>query len=142
MPRHLPVVLGSVLLLTSARLAPVSPAPAGRETGTHVTRACQPACWQLRSYTINRGKLDEFAAAWRQGVYPLRIKHGFQIPNAWIARETNQFVWLIGYQGPEDWEAKESAYYGSTERTTMDPDPRQWIARAEVLAVTPFVPGP
>jgi hypothetical protein len=100
--------------------------------------SCQPACWQLRIYTINRGKLEEFATAWRQGVYPLRIKHGFRIPTAWSVKETNQFVWVIGYEGAEDWETKEATYYSSTERMTMNPDPRQWIASTEVLAVTPL----
>jgi len=31
---------------------------------------------QLRTYTINRGKLAEFAQAWRAGVYPLRLQRG------------------------------------------------------------------
>jgi len=27
---------------------------------------------QLRMYTINRGKMDDFVRAWKAGVYPLR----------------------------------------------------------------------
>ena len=106
--------------------------------------ACRPTCWQLRLYTIDRGRLDDFAQAWRQGVYPLRLKRGFQIPAAWSIKETNQFVWIVGYEGPETFEAKDSAYYASAERAALQPDPRPWIARAEKWFVTPtpVVSGP
>jgi hypothetical protein len=96
--------------------------------------------WQLRIYTINRGRLDDFADAWLEGVYPLRLRHGFKIPAAWLIRETNQFVWVLGYDGPEDWDAAQAAYYGSTERTSLEVDPLQFIARGESFSITP-VPG-
>jgi len=86
---------------------------------------------QLRIYTINRGKMEAFTQAWLGGVYPLRLKHGFTISGAWVIKDTHQFVWLLGYNGPETWEAKEKAYYGSPERAALDPDPAQFIARAE-----------
>lgn len=97
---------------------------------------------QFRLYTINRGKLDAFVQAWKEGVYPLRQEHGFLIPAAWTIEETNQFVWIVMYDGPESWETKEAEYYGSNERRTMDPDPAQWIARAERWFVTPVVQHP
>ena len=94
---------------------------------------------QLRLYTIDRGRLDDFAAAWRAGVYPLRLKMGYQIPFAAKIPATNQFVWLVRYDGPEPWERKEAAYYSSAERAGLSPDPRQWIARADQWMVTPTV---
>lgn len=94
---------------------------------------------QLRIYTINRGKLQDFASAWLKGVYPLRLKHGFVIPGAWTMDETNQFVWLIGYEGPDSWESKEQAYYDSPERLELDPDPAQYIARVEQYFVESVV---
>ena len=95
---------------------------------------------QLRIYTINRGKLPAFTQAWLQGVYPLRLKHGFSIDGAWVIEQTNQFVWLIGYDGPETWEATEKAYYDSPERLALDPDPAQYIARAEQYFVRTVAP--
>ena len=97
---------------------------------------------QLRLFTINRGKLDSFVHAWKQGVYPLRQKHGFLIPAAWTIEETNQFVWIVIYDGPESWETKEAEYYASDERRTMNPDPAQWIARVERWFVTSVVEHP
>jgi hypothetical protein len=92
---------------------------------------------QLRIYTIHRGKIDEFAGLWRQGIAPLREKVGFQVQGAWVIRETNQFVWLIGYDGPEEWAVIDQAYFDSPERKKMDPDPAQYIARVEQYFVEP-----
>jgi hypothetical protein len=97
---------------------------------------------QLRMYVINRGKLDAFVAAWYAGVYPLRIRHGFRIDKAWTIADRSTFVWLLSYDGPEEWEAKEAAYYGSAERAALDPDPAQWIAQANHWFLTPVVPRP
>ncbi len=95
---------------------------------------------QLRMYTINRGKMDEFVRVWQQGVVPLRKKVGFTVTGAWINRETNQFIWIVSYDGPKPWEDMEKAYYASPERKAMDPDPAQFIARMETYFVED-VPG-
>ena len=94
---------------------------------------------QLRLYTIDRGRLDDFVAAWHAGVYPLRLKMGYQIPFAAKIPSTNQFVWLLTYRGPQSWEQKEKEYYGSAARQVLSPDPAQWIVRPEQLMVTPVV---
>ncbi len=83
---------------------------------------------QLRVYTINRGKMNDFVRAWVAGVYPLRHAYGFTIPKAWTNAARNEFIWLLSYDG-DDWERAEAAYYASPERTTLDPDPAQYIAQ-------------
>lgn len=97
---------------------------------------------QLRLYTIDKGRLDDFAAAWHAGVYPLRSREGFRIPFAAKIPSTNQFIWLLTYDGPEPWEKKEAAYYGSAARAGLSPDPALWIARPEQWMVTPVVALP
>ncbi len=96
---------------------------------------------QLRIFTINRGKMDDFVQAWREGVYPLRLKHGFSIPAAWVIKDRNEFMWILTYDGPDDWETKDAAYYASEDRTVLDPDPRQYIARSERWFTTPIQGG-
>src|SRR2546425_9261477 len=110
------LVLGaSVMALASSR---------GQARGTPASGS---SIVQLRLYTIDKGKLDDFAAAWRAGVYPLRTSLGYKIPFAAKIPETNQFVWLMTYDGPESWDKKEEQYYASNARTSMKPDPAQLI---------------
>ncbi len=91
----------------------------------------------MRIYTINRGQMDEFVRAWREGVVPVRQKVGFTIQKAWIVRETNQFIWVLGYSGPDEWAAKDAEYFNSPERKNMHPDPAQYIARSEAFFLQP-----
>src|SRR4030095_10152256 len=86
---------------------------------------------QIRIFTINKGKMNIFLEAWQKGVYPLRIKSGFKIEGAWVVKEKNKFIWILSYEGPEGFEAKDSAYYGSQARTILKPDPAEYIADAE-----------
>lgn len=96
---------------------------------------------QLRIYTINKGKLDEFVEGWKKFVYPLHYKHGFTIDRADVIRERNEFVWIVSYDGPaEEWEAKQKAYYGSPERHAVSPDPAQHIAKTERWMITSVLP--
>lgn len=94
---------------------------------------------QLRIYTINRGKLHQFAEEWRENVLPLRVEHGFHIEAAWTVEATNQFVWVISYEGSESWEAKEEAYYSSARPTSMEPNPARLIARPEQFEIERYV---
>ncbi len=95
---------------------------------------------QMRLYTIEAGKMDEWVRGWKAGVYPLRLQHGFSIPGAWVMPETNQFLWMLRYDGPEGWEAKNAAYYDSPERKALNPDPARLIAKQETWFVTQVVP--
>jgi hypothetical protein len=91
---------------------------------------------QLRTYTINRGKMDEFVAGWKAGIVPLRLKYGFTVDGGWVIEGENKFVWILSYDGPEDWEAKNGVYYNSPERKLLDPDPAQYIANIQAHFIT------
>lgn len=95
---------------------------------------------QVRIFTINKGKMNEFLSAWQKGVYPLRIKSGFKIEGAWVVQEKNKFIWIVSYNGPEGFEAKDSAYYASQSRTTMKPDPADYIADSEKYFINDALP--
>jgi hypothetical protein len=86
--------------------------------------------------------MDDFVSAWTKGVYRLRLEHGFKIERAGAIKESNQFVWILSYDGPEDWRDKEAQYYDSAERHALDPDPRQWIARGEQYFISQVIPPP
>lgn len=86
---------------------------------------------QIRMYTINKGALDLFTTEWKEKIKPLREKIGFHIPAAWRVEATNQFIWLMEYDGPQAWEQLDKAYFESPERRMMDPNPGRLIARME-----------
>lgn len=86
---------------------------------------------QIRLYTINRGQLEQFTREWQEQIRPLRESLGFKVSAAWTVKETNQFVWILSYDGPEDWKSVDATYYNSPMRLAMDPNPARLIARAE-----------
>lgn len=85
--------------------------------------------FQLREYTIRPGEMAEWIEEWRSRIVPLRTKAGFQVLGAWTVDGTDQFVWIIGYDGPKDWQEAEADYYGSPERKALQPDPARHLAQ-------------
>jgi len=83
--------------------------------------------YQLRQYRIRAGSMDVFLDAWLRGVYPLRRKFGFTFAGAWCVEGADEFVWIIGYDGPEGFAAADDNYYASPERKRMSPDPAEFI---------------
>lgn len=90
---------------------------------------------QIRIYTINKGALEQFVEEWREQLVPLREKHGFCVLESYTLPSTNQFVWLMGFEG-EDWDSADKAYFASPERIAMSPDPGRLIARMENVFVS------
>ena len=87
--------------------------------------------YQLRRYRIQPGKLQECVEAWRASVYPLRLQHGFEVVGAWTIEECNEFVWILGYDGPEGFAAADAAYYASAARPTLSAHPRPYFVQTE-----------
>jgi hypothetical protein len=85
---------------------------------------------QLRTYTINPGEMAAWLEEWSRLIVPLRRRQGFEIVGAWTT-ESNQFIWILRYDGPKTWDEADAAYYASPERTTMQPDPARHIAKSE-----------
>lgn len=92
---------------------------------------------QLRLYTIKAGALDAFASEWAENIRPLRLSLGFSIWGAWKVEATNQFVWVMAYEGPESWDVLDRAYHKSPQRRTMQPDPARHIVRMEHHFIEP-----
>lgn len=83
--------------------------------------------YQLRSFRIRAGHMDQFLSAWLAGVYPLRLKFGFTFAGAWCVEGADEFVWVIGYDGPDGFATADKRYYESPERKGLSPDPAQYI---------------
>lgn len=91
---------------------------------------------QLRIYRVKEGKMDEWLEGWTKGVLPLRRKFGFRVDGAWVVTGENKFVWILSYDGPEGFRARDEAYYASAERKAMHPDPAPLIDSAETYIMT------
>ena len=75
--------------------------------------------------------MDEWLSGWAHSVLPLRRKFGFRVEGAWVAARGDTFVWILSYDGPEGFEARDAAYYASAERKALRPDPAPLIEKAE-----------
>ena len=84
--------------------------------------------------------MDNFIGAWRQNVVPLRRKKGFTIVGAWVVRDTDEFVWILGYDDDADgFAAADAAYYGSDERQALtgDEDPASYLDDVQTRLMEP-----
>jgi hypothetical protein len=99
---------------------------------------------QLRLYTIEPGRLDDFLAEWAGGIRPLRERLGFVV-SAWVDRDRGRLVWILDYRGDGTFEDADAAYHASPERKAFTPDPARLIAAQEVIWLDPLdgltVPG-
>jgi hypothetical protein len=50
---------------------------------------------------------------------------------AWAVEETDEFVWVIAYDGPGTFEEADAAYYASPERVALDPDPARHLVETQ-----------
>ncbi|MEA2634274.1 MAG: hypothetical protein QOH92_1041 [Chloroflexota bacterium] len=98
---------------------------------------------QLRMYTIKPGEMAAWLEEWERLIVPLRRRHGFEVVGAWTT-EHDQFIWILRHAGARTWDDADAAYYGSPERTAMQPDPARHIAKSEhwLMAAAPNVTLP
>jgi hypothetical protein len=82
-------------------------------------------------YTIRPGAMHDWLAEWRAQVLPLRRTFGFEVLGPWVSDDEDLFVWILGYDGQEGWDAADAAYYESQERKSMIPDPARHLAKTE-----------
>ncbi len=95
--------------------------------------------YELRRYKIHSGRLDEFVAAWKKGVVPLRERYGFTVHTAWAVVEANEFVWVLGHTDTESFESANRRYYESDARKSLNPDPAQLITEVSKLSARPVL---
>ena len=92
---------------------------------------------QLRTYRVREGAMDEFVALWRDHVVPAREALGFQVLGAWNDPADGTFVWVVGHEAPDGWEAVDRAYYGSPERAALPRNPMDFLESVETKLLRP-----
>jgi NIPSNAP len=91
---------------------------------------------QLRDYQIRPGHMDDWIAGWRSSVVPLRTRAGFVVLGAWVDRPHDRFVWVVGYEGADGFEAADARYHAMPERLSVEPEPSDFIAQASLDMVS------
>ena len=70
---------------------------------------------QLRTYTINDGMMDQWVKYFSEVLIPMQEKQGIKIDGTWVNQDDNQFIWIRSFADQKDLEAKEAAFYESSE---------------------------
>jgi ketosteroid isomerase-like protein len=89
--------------------------------------------WQLNSYRVKDGALEDFAREWHERVLPLRRTSGFEVLGPWTT--TQRFLWLVGH---DDLPAADEAYCASPERVALEPDPARLIEDTDSVRFGPM----
>jgi hypothetical protein len=96
--------------------------------------------YQLRHYKVRPGAMDSFVAAWRENVLPIRRRLGFIVVGAWVVPESDEFVWIMGYDDDADgFAAADAAYYASDDRQALtgDEDPGSYLEESQTRLMDP-----
>ena len=97
---------------------------------------------QIRLYTINRGEMDDFLKDFQEVVIPLHERVGLPILGTWVNRSQNEFIWVRGFEDPEDRERKLKAFQESPGMADVRSRVANKIAKMEVREVEgAFVPS-
>jgi len=92
--------------------------------------------WQIREYTVKPGEMNQWIEEWRARIVPLRLRHGFQVLGSWTVDGTDEFIWIVGYEGLKSWQEADADYYQSPERKAIDPDPARHLAHVNARLMT------
>ncbi len=98
---------------------------------------------EIRIYTANKGKLDEFVKVWAEKLQPIHEQYGLKVLGAWVNRPQNEFVWVRVFESEADRDAKVEAYFASAERKAVGDLPQSLLAKTEVRTVEQvYMPPP
>ena len=99
--------------------------------------------FQLRTYDIKPGAMDDWLILFNEKVVPLHAKYGIPVRAAWIDRETSTFIWVREFVGVGTAQEQEMRYRASEERTRLIGDePKKFIENMAVREVEPAFPAP
>jgi heme-degrading monooxygenase HmoA len=98
---------------------------------------------EVRIYTANKGKLDEFVKVWTEKLQPIHEQYGLTVLGAWVNRPQNEFIWMRVFESEADRDARVEAYFASPERKAIGDLPQSLLAKTEVRTVEQvFMPSP
>ena len=92
--------------------------------------------FQLRTYQIKPGLVDDWLELFHGAIVPLHEKHGLPVRTAWMDRENATFTWVRELTGEGSAEEQEARYRASDERARILGDrPKEFIESMVVREV-------
>jgi hypothetical protein len=89
----------------------------------------------LRTYTINKGMLDDWLELFPVLV-PIMKEAGITVESAWVNAERTQFIWIRSYgDSVDNIETCEAAFYGSDWWLANVDHVRSHIAHREIVQI-------
>ena len=88
--------------------------------------------YQLRTYTVNRGMMDDWVDLFNDKLVSIQNQYGINIDGMWVNEDQNQFIWIRSFNDADDVIAKEAAFYASPEWNEIMDHARSHLARIDV----------
>ncbi len=88
--------------------------------------------YQLRTYTVNRGMMDDWVRHFNDKLVGLMAKYGIIVDEAWVNTDRNQFIWIRSFPNASEVETREAAFYDSPEWSETVDHTRSHLARISV----------
>ena len=88
--------------------------------------------YQLRTYTVNKGMMDQWVNLFNDKLVGIMADNGIKVEDAWVNLDKNQFIWIRSFASAEDVAVKEAAFSGSAEWNAVMDDARSHLARTQV----------
>lgn len=83
---------------------------------------------QLRRYSLDPARIDEFGPGWASRIPALRKKYGFSIEFAYLDRAASTFVWAVSIAGDHDeFLRRDAQYYAAPEKQAGTPPDRKGL---------------
>jgi NIPSNAP len=97
---------------------------------------------QVRTYTANKGRLDEWVKLFNEQIAPIHEKYGVKVLAAFVNRPQNEFIWVRLFRDQQHLEEGIRAYLTSPERVALGDIPNQLLAKRDSRDVEDvFAPG-
>jgi len=90
---------------------------------------------QLRVYTVNRGKMDEWVRWFNEKLTPIAAMASHTIVGPWVNEAMTEFIWIRVYDSSDDAKAKDERFYNSPEWRAIAAEARALIAKTEVTVM-------
>ena len=97
--------------------------------------------YQLRTYTVNRGMMDDWVALFNNELVGIMDQYGIKVTGAWVNQDENLFIWIRAFNDADDVAAKEASFYASPEWNTVMDRARSHLARIHVETMGPVLSG-